>query len=108
MKIYISGKMTGLPDLGREHFNQAAAALQDRGHVVLNPAALPIGMDKADYMPICLAMLGAADAIYMLDGWGSSRGANLEIQYAMYQGKETFFEGNIDSRRKLFETKKEA
>lgn len=99
--------MTGLPDFGREQFNRVAAALQERGHAVLNPAALPTGLDRAAYMPICLAMLEAADAIYMLDGWGDSYGANIEFQYALYQGKQTFFEAVPDSRRKLFDTTKE-
>lgn len=86
MIIYLSGKMTGLPDLGRKKFAAAAKHLTQQGHIVLNPAALPAGMAKEKYMPICMAMLGQAEAIYMLDNWHDSPGAILEREYAIYQG----------------------
>lgn len=87
MIIYLAGKMTGLPDWGREKFNEAERILTERGHIVLNPACLPIGLRPESYMQIGLAMLQAADAVYMLKGWEDSKGANLEADYALYQGK---------------------
>ncbi len=90
--IYIAGKMAGLPDHGRRHFREAEKRLREAGYIVLNPAALPDGMSADKYMPICLAMLEAADAIYMLVGWRDSLGARLERGYAQYQGKEIFEE----------------
>lgn len=92
MVVYIAGKMSGLPDLGRGHFNEAAKRLRERGHVVLNPADLPVGMPGDKYMPICLAMVGVADAVYALDNWDMSDGAFLEVHYARYQGKMLMFE----------------
>ena len=88
MIIYIAGRMTGLPDLGKASFDAAAEKLRGEGHIVLNPADLPVGMPVDRYMPICLAMVNAADAVYMLKGWGSSPGAILERMYAGYQGKQ--------------------
>ena len=41
-------------------------------------------------MPICLAMLDAAGAVYMLEGWERSHGALIERSYALYQGKAVF------------------
>ena len=91
MIIYIAGKMAGLPDKGREHFNRAEERLLAEGHIVLNPARLPDGMPQEKYMPICLAMLQVADAIYLLDNWKDSPGARLEYNYALYQGKDAWF-----------------
>lgn len=96
MKLYISGKMTGLPDFGRKTFSDAAQRITSDGHIVLNPGILPLGLDKSDYMPICLAMLDAADAIYLLNGWDDSPGAILEKRYAEYQGKQVLFESTFD------------
>lgn len=102
MKVYISGKMTGLPDLGRRHFENTKAALLSCGHVVLNPAVLPAGLRRGDYMPICLAMLDAADAVYMLHNWRDSDGARLERAYAEYRGKRIVDETDARGRDALF------
>lgn len=89
--IYIAGKMKGKADYGRD-FNEAEKRLTEQGYIVLNPASLPVGLPEKAYMPICLAMLEAADAIYMLKGWQDSHGANLELDYALYQGKKVHYE----------------
>lgn len=94
MIIYIAGKMRGLPDFGRAKFDAAAEKLRREGNVVLNPADLPVGMPIDRYMPICLAMASAADAVYMLKGWETSPGATVERMYADYQGKQIFYEGS--------------
>lgn len=78
-------QMTGLPDQGRRLFHQAEDVLRELGWQVLNPAILPDGLPDDRYMPICLAMLSAADTVMLLPGWETSRGARLEAQYAVYQ-----------------------
>ncbi len=88
--IYIAGPMAGMEDF-RNAFNQAEGILRMRGWTVLNPACLPDGLPHDAYMPICLAMLGAADAIMMLSGSDESRGAEIERRFADYQGKEIYF-----------------
>lgn len=93
MVVYIAGKMTGLPDLGRPRFQAAAKKLREDGFVVLNPAELPDGMPGDSYMPICLAMVGVADAVFLLNGWRDSPGATIERNYAQYQGKLIIEEG---------------
>ena len=93
MVVYLAGKMTGEPDLGREHFNQVENWLRAGGEVIaLNPAILPVGMWEGSYVPICMAMLEQSDAIVMLRGWEDSPGARLEKQYAEYQNKIVFYE----------------
>lgn len=85
--IYIAGPIKGLKNGNKAAFAEAAERLRNMGFVVLNPAALPEGMPVDHYMPICLAMVQAADVICMLPGWHSSAGANIELDYAKYQGK---------------------
>lgn len=99
MVVYIAGKMSNLPDLGRAHFNEAAKRLREKGYVVLNPADLPDGMPVTKYMPICLAMVSVADAVYALDNWKNSSGAFIEVNYARYQGKELLFEEDEKPKR---------
>lgn len=84
--IYIAGQMKGNPDY-LDDFNAAEAYLTYRGYAVLNPAMLPVGLLPEKYMPICLAMLEAADAVLVLKGGIGSDGATLERAYADYQGK---------------------
>lgn len=92
MIVYIAGRMTGLPDLGRYAFHRARVMLEHQGHTVLNPADLPTGLPKAAYMPICMTMIETADAVYLLKGWEDSPGAQVERAYAEYQGKRILFE----------------
>ena len=87
MKVYIAGRITG-DQRYREKFAEAEAALREVGHIPLNPAVLPEGMEKEDYMRICTAMLDSADAIGLLGDWTSSPGAQLEMHYADYVGKK--------------------
>lgn len=88
MKVYIAGKITGDPRY-REKFAEAEAALREVGHIPLNPAVLPEGMEAEDYMRICAAMLDSADAIGLLGDWTDSPGAQLELHYVGYVGKKT-------------------
>lgn len=90
--VYIAGKMSNLPDLGRAKFAEAAKELREYGFSVLNPAELPDGMPVIRYMPICLAMVDAADTVYALNNWKDSNGARIEINYARYQGKNLVFQ----------------
>lgn len=85
--VYIAGKMTGLPDKGRARFREVEAVLKADGHTVLNPAVLPDTLPASAYMPICLAMIDAADTLLLLDNWKDSPGAKLERRYAKYQKK---------------------
>lgn len=89
MKIYIAGKITGEPDY-YEKFQEAQEELEAQGHIVLNPAQLPEGMSKAEYMRICFAMIDCADAVCLLEDWLQSEGAKLEQQYCEYIGKRVF------------------
>lgn len=88
MKIYISGPMTGLPDLNRPAFNDAAAQLRAQGHEVVNPAELPEipGGTWVDCMKRDIPLLLECEAVHLLEGWRHSRSANLEYQVAFRLG----------------------
>lgn len=88
MKVYIAGKITGDPGY-RDKFAAAEIQLGWQGHTVLNPAELPSGMSREDYMRICFAMIDVADAVVFLPSAKDSAGARLERAYCEYIGKET-------------------
>lgn len=87
MKVYIAGKIAGDSEY-RDKFRAAAAALEEDGNVVLNPAELPEGMSPADYMRICFAMIDSADKVVFFPDTVHSNGAILEHQYCLYIGKD--------------------
>lgn len=90
MKIYIAGKITGDPDY-RAKFADAQCQIEAQGHIVLNPATLPEGMDPKDYMRICFAMIDVVDEVWMMPGWVASEGAALELRYCRYICKDHRF-----------------
>ena len=87
MKIYIAGKIAG-DRRYRAKSREAAKVLEAAGHVVLNPATLPDGLEQADYMRICLAMLDTADLAVFLPDYRESRGAMVEWAWCQRTGKE--------------------
>ena len=126
MRVYISGRMTGYPDLNRPAFDAAEKRLTARGHFVINPHDLtPIfgtaeelaesfkifyaieGKDNyvlkeeldrraslaRAVMDADLAAVRSCDAIYLLRGWESSRGAKKELAEALAHGLQVMQEG---------------
>jgi hypothetical protein len=79
-KVYVSGPMTGLPEMNFPAFNEATAALRSRGWEVVNP--VEINPDPtADWLTCIVADLEAmrgCTAIALLPGWTRSRGALIE------------------------------
>lgn len=100
MIFYIAGPMSGLPGFNREAFMEAARLIRQKGHEVINPALLPATLPDSRYMPICTAMIDAADAVYMLEGWQQSLGARTERLYAKRQGKAVMLQLPGEEERK--------
>lgn len=95
MKVYISGAITGVPAAEADaRFRRAERYLRRRGMRPVCP--LDNGLDPSAawecHMRRDLEMLDGCDAIYMLDGWRSSRGAQIELRTAMAGRKTIMFE----------------
>ena len=94
MKVYISGKISGLPQ-GRveKKFKDAENWLRTEGYTPVNPSGLQIpGLEYEDYMTIDLAMLSVCDAIFMLSDWKDSPGAMREHARALELELKVIFE----------------
>lgn len=101
MKIFISGPITGKNNYNRSAFATAEGMLSDQGHTVLNPSnhtpiVDPESITHAAYLNICKAMIDCCDAIYMLNGWQDSKGANIERDYAMLYDKKILYQEDED------------
>jgi hypothetical protein len=86
MKLYLSGPMTGLVNFNRPTFHVWAARLRRKGYEVSNPADLPAGWDWARYMDKAEDMLRECDGIALLPGFLDSKGARIELRYALDMG----------------------
>jgi hypothetical protein len=106
MRLYIAGPMSGLPGLNYHAFFDAEKALLDLGHTPLNPARTD-GPDAESaiaaagtlenpahpweyYLRRDIPKVTSADALLVLPGWQTSRGANLEVHIAEALGMPMF------------------
>ena len=92
MKVFISGAMTGIVNHNRLAFHMAQNYLEHYGHICMNPAVLDDGFEYDDYLNICLAMLNACDAVYVLKNSEHSKGSQREIEFAKGLGLDIFYE----------------
>ena len=90
MRVYLSGPITGRDDY-RERFATIEHYLTALEHEVINPTkvsdAFP-DLSYGEYMKIDLTLLEMCDAIYMLEDWEQSAGAQLEFHYAKVWKKQ--------------------
>lgn len=94
MKIYIAGKITGLPKQQyTSKFRAAEIELTAAGHHSVNPCRLGIPDDYTSEQAvlICLTHLRHCDAIYLLPCWQQSPRAITERQYAIDNGIEVIY-----------------
>jgi nucleoside 2-deoxyribosyltransferase len=117
MKIYLAGPMRGIPEFNFPKFHRLAAELRSKGFTVFNPAERDIerhnGVDVSkgnttgdesiaakehnfslrDALRDDLVFITQeADAIYMMDGWRTSKGAIAEHATAHALGLLRFYE----------------
>ena len=89
MRIYISGRITGLPyPIAVKRFAVAARRLSELGHHPVNPIDNGLHRDAtwAEHMRADLAALRRCDGVCMLRGWERSRGAQIERRAALKRG----------------------
>jgi len=92
-KIYISGKISGLPfDQVCAKFERAEKYLKDYGWQVVSPLTngLPIDSAWQEHMKADIRLMLDCDAIYLLDNWVQSRGARIEFSLACDLGLELY------------------
>jgi hypothetical protein len=109
MKIYISGKITGLspaeylPLFDEAEFNLKLAGFTD----IVNPTKLGIAPDEdwKTAMDVCMPALEQCDTIYMLENWPQSFGARRELTRAMEKKfKVVFAPGGIEDLKQYRKT----
>jgi hypothetical protein len=83
-KIYIAGKVTGLPyEECCKKFETAEKIFRSKGWEVVNPMRIvPEHTEWKIAMQICIAELVECDAYHMLPCWKKSTGAKLERKIA--------------------------
>lgn len=99
MKIYISGKISGMNRFrSKLHFRNAQRYLEGKGYEVINPwknqdiqDVVDMGGDYTAILLECLNVLGSCDAIYMLDNFMESRGAMAEHAFAIACGIKVYY-----------------
>lgn len=82
-RVYISGAISGQPDLNRPAFEAAAKALRASGYTAVNPFDVcpnPASWEEA--MRADVKALMDCDGIVLLPGWERSRGATIEARLA--------------------------
>lgn len=96
-KIYISGPITGMPDLNRKAFSAMAAKIRDAGHIPVNPHEVCAHLSEtatwADYMRLDIKAMMDCDAVAFLPGWWESRGACVEERLAIDLGIKRYMPG---------------
>lgn len=112
MIIYLAGPMAGYDEHNFPAFNEKAAELRRKGHIVYNPAELEpdeykrriayeeaAAFHNASYrrcLGIELEWITAnAEAIYHLKGWEHSKGANAEHVAGRAVGCKFFYEATL-------------
>jgi hypothetical protein len=81
-----------MPDYNKPAFYAAERQIKKQGHKVKNPARLPLGKPFEWYMARCFKQIDCCDTVYFLAGWERSKGARLELDYAIQHGKNLEFE----------------
>jgi hypothetical protein len=113
MTFYIAGPMAGRPYFNFPEFDAARDYLQRKGFNVISPADLDreVGIDPMqfdrdhdwtanalsgqelqDAIERDIVALRKCDAIYLLDGWQTSKGAQAEKAIAEWNGMEVFYQ----------------
>ena len=87
---YISGPMTGIPDLNYPAFFTAEENLQLHYSKILNPARLQLDKNQENkwenWMRKAIVMMMEATHVVLLPGWENSKGATEEVRLANLLG----------------------
>ena len=89
--------MTGLPAFNFPAFKRNADRLRMAGFRVSSPAELNIPLDTPwqDCMCHAIKLMMDCEIIFMLNGWSSSKGANIEFELAKQLGFGVIYEDDL-------------
>lgn len=106
-RIYVCGKMSGIKDYNYPRFHQITKELRRSGYDVFNPAEIKNAPDWiwVDYMKACIGPLTECDMVYVLKGYRSSKGANIEIDLAKKLEIEIIYEDDYSIHQLLLKNK---
>lgn len=111
MKVYISGRISGLPlDTARENFKKAEELLISCGYTPVNPMEKGLNAD-APWIKHILAdieLLEPCDAVYFMNNWHQSVGAGIEYEIAVRTGKGILHENDFQQYEGLVHQIKKA
>lgn len=122
MKLYLAGPMTGLKDFNAPAFRQAAATLRGYGYEVVSPVevdeehglkldGVPAGTTQHERVTwgeclsrdVKIIADTGIDAIVLLPGWETSKGAKLEAFLGMQLGLSIYeYEDNCTLARRTY------
>lgn len=91
-KLYVSGAISGMPELNKIKFQLATQQLRELGYEVVNPHEICAGIPEAEWercMKICIVALCFCEVMILLDDWQNSRGATLEFNISRALGIKT-------------------
>lgn len=92
MKVYLAGKVTGLP-MGEvfAKFGQAEFWLKEQGHTVVNPLRLCSNHWSWERcMRVCIQAMMDCEGVCLLPDWNESKGAMVEHYVATMLGLKIF------------------
>lgn len=106
MRVYISGKISGLAlEDAKRNFREASDFLRRLGFEPINPFDNGLPDDATWIKHLCrdLEMLHDCHCIYMLDNWRESTGACIEYDFAVRTKKRVLFASNIVRNQEVVE-----
>lgn len=116
--IYIAGRVTGLPiDEVRLKFSEAEMEVRKMGFLTLNPVEEILQFNEFDEeglngwqqeMDFLVPFLSRCHGIYMLRDWRNSKGARIEYENAIREGKILMFQPEIITTDRLIRATEEA
>jgi hypothetical protein len=112
MKIYCAGPMRGYDNYNFPAFDATSNFIRGLGHVAVNPADLDrVHEGWVDYPPDDMVIdidlkkrcmtrdllaIMECDAIYLMQGWEKSKGAQAELALAKFLGLSVYYEDQVD------------
>lgn len=98
LKVFISGRVTGLPrEEAARNFQRGVKMLLQNTYDYINPLdVVPEGATNREAMKILLPMLTECDGILLLNDNKFSEGSHVEKKLAQYCGLQLFYEDDLN------------